>query len=400
LYSLILSTLLVLYENNIITNKQILKWLPYIIFLLSILSFSASTSFFEYLNSLRKSTFIVENYTTPKVISVPHRKKNLILIYVESLENTYSEKEAFNKDLLKALNSKTEHSLSFQDYKETFGTSWTVASIVSTQCGIPLRLLNINKDLKLFMPSITCLGDILKNSGYKNIFMGGAHLAFAGKGLFLTQHGYDEVYGRDEWKKRGETGFHEWGLHDDILLKNARNKVDQLEKEGVPYNLTILTIDMHSTSGYLSPECYQRGALDFADIVECTSNMLADFLDHIDKNGYLKNTNVVILGDHLSMTNNEVAMQLLSKPNRTIYNKFITIEELKKNRETIHHFSIFPSILYSLGFRFDKNRLGLGASGFGELDPNFIIDFLDRDDLYKKLSYFSTKYLEFWKINK
>ena len=364
--------------------------------------FLSKVSFWSYISNRSESNFFDKNYVTPTVIEVPQKKKNLVLIYVESLETTYSNKQIFGKDLLAELNAKTNDAVSFENYEQTSGTGWTIAAIVATQCGIPLRpIMNydgnqLGESVKQFLPNITCMGDILKKAGYKNIFMGGAALSFAGKGKFLSSHGYDELYGKLEWEAMAldENDFNGWGLSDDVLLNKAKKRLDELEKGDTPFNLTILTLDTHHSDGFISNFCRKKGVHDFAEIVECTSTLLADFLDYIYRRNYIKDTNVVILGDHLAMRNT-LYEKLQEEPNRTIFNKFISSEPLEKNREQIYSFAIMPSTLYSMGFRFKNNRLGLGASGFGELDPNFTLN--KEKKLNTKLSSYSKRYLDFWK---
>jgi phosphoglycerol transferase len=61
--------------------------------------------------------------------------------------------------------------------------------MVASQCGIPLFAPfegNASASVSSFFPQNTCLGDILKNSGYQNYFVQGANLRFAGKDVFLN----------------------------------------------------------------------------------------------------------------------------------------------------------------------------------------------------------------------
>lgn len=388
--------------------------LSFILLLLSTVFFLSKIYFWEYIKNRDESTFIAENYISPKDIIAPKIKKNLVLIYVESFENTYSNKNIFQEDLLSSLNSKTAQAVSFKNYRDSVGS--TMAALIGSQCGIPLKAVMLsgsnyqNAKLKQFLPNTVCLGDILQEAGYKNIFMSSDALPFAAKDKFFSQHGYTEAYGADEWRSLGEQHFNKWwegkawdfsgwGLYDDLLLSQAKKRVAELEKDSTPYNLTVLTIDTHHPSGFISQTCKRKGVTEFTGIIRCTADILADFVDYMSENGYLKNTNLVILGDHLTMPNS-VYNKLLTEKNRTVFNRFIMTHSLEKNRDTLYTFSMFPTILYSLGFRFEKNRLGLGASGFGEIDPDFIIDSYDWGVLAEKLASYSKKYLEFWEVKK
>ena len=73
---------------------------------------------------------------------------------------------------------------------QTRGTTFTVAGILSSQCGTPLLFPKGpggNDILKNgFLQEGFCFGDILHAAGYHQVFMGGASTRFAGKGVFLA----------------------------------------------------------------------------------------------------------------------------------------------------------------------------------------------------------------------
>lgn len=297
--------------------------------------------------------------------------KNLILIYVESMEAAYSDAQVFNRDLLRHL--RPSGGVSFNSYLPAPGTTWTIAGMVATQCGVPLRVysehnIKRNKEQsKSFLPGATCLGDILSSHGYHNVFLGGAPLSFAGKGAFLKDHGYQTVYGRDEWEKEGVTAseMSEWGLYDSALFARAKEHVKTLHASDQRFNLTLLTLDTHNPRGFMSQLCRDHGARNFEDIVECTSQQLADFVKFLSDNDYLKDTNIVILGDHLAVSN-PVFEKLKLVTGRRIFNQFISDRPPAKNTEVVIPFDFFPTLLEFTGIQVMGDRLGLGYSGLFE----------------------------------
>ena len=80
----------------------------------------------------------------------------------------------FGENLIELISPKNLNGKSFKSFYETRYTNWTIAAIVATQCGIPLKpmsIFNTKKKgkhqkhvfgLKHFLPNIKCLGDILK----------------------------------------------------------------------------------------------------------------------------------------------------------------------------------------------------------------------------------------------
>lgn len=379
------------------TWYRLFQWrLPVLLVLVGAAFFMTKISLWSHIGQLMGEDIMSRYYVAPNAITPPEgAKRNLVLVYAESLEDAYGKPAVFGEDLLKKLRS--NRSVSFPRLQPTPGTGWTIAGMVSSQCGVPLRpVIHNPNDMGAsgaFLPNITCLGDVLKSHGYTNVFMGGASLSFAGKGLFLQSHGYDEMWGKEEWAASGDFKMSGWGLHDDDLIDQAKKKLDQLVASGHPFNLTLLTLDTHAPDGMLSTYCHQRGGKWLTDIVRCTADQLASLHAHADSKGYLSHTDFVILGDHTAMINQHHDV-LERQPDRTIYNQWHVRPDLTPNRDTIYPFDAFPTLLYSMGFRFPDNRLGLGGSGFGPLptwpdnhDPDLFLD---------QLLNYSPKYLEFW----
>jgi phosphoglycerol transferase len=295
--------------------------------------------------------------------------RNLVLIYVESLEETYGNAQVFGRDLLAPLHAL--EGITFPRYVPQPGTTWTMAAIVATQCGIPLTVYS-ESDMPtartdpVFLPGAVCLGDILAAHGYRNVFLGGAPLSFAGKGRFLGDHGYQELHGDDEWLSAGAQPEERnaWGLYDDALLARARTRLDELHASGQPFNLTLLTLDTHNPSGFLSPTCRARGARDFEGIVECTSGQVAAFVQFARDRGYLRDTAIVVIGDHPAAPN-PASDKLEQSARHGIFNLVATQPPLARNTDTVAPFDFFPTLVQLAGLRVAGDRLGLGYTAFG-----------------------------------
>lgn len=358
-----------------------------------------------------KQDFYSVNYVSPNTVElIGNNQKNLILIYVESLENTYSRSDLFKSNLIRRLQPNYLGGISFDKQRQLPGTGWTIAGIIATQCGIPLKSslggegVNAKPDNKVFtrsatfLPSAVCLGDILKEKGYINIYMQGASLGFAGKSTFFNSHGYDEIYGKEEFLQLdNKIPLSTWGVYDDDLLKFAKKRIDELEsKPNQPYNLTLLTLDTHQPVGHLSRTCAQRGVKKFRGIVRCTAELVSELTEYIKEKGYLENTSVIIIGDHLAMTNPEFD-KIKAIKDRTVFNNYITNNSsLTKNRDEFLPFDHFPTILDSIGINVSGGKLGLGVSGFG---PRGRIEKSSQDRfnrMQKNILRYSETYQKFW----
>jgi phosphoglycerol transferase len=310
------------------------------------------------------------HYVPPSSVAVrAHKPKNLVLIYVESLESGYSDRRVFGEDLIAPLSRLA--ATRFDSYQQVPGTGWTIAALVATQCAVPLKRMTVfdvhtqGEVVPAFLPQATCLGDILARHGYRNVFMGGGSPAFTGKGKFLRAHHYHEVLGKEDWQRAGvpASAMNGWGLFDDDLLARARARLDQLHASRQPFNLTLLTVTSHEPAGYLSPGCARRGYAGFDGVIRCAAADVAAFVDYAAGRGYLDDTNIVIVGDHLARRN-PLSAGLDSLSERSVFNAFIGTRAPARNRGQLVHFDLLPTILEFNGFAVEGGRLGLGYSAF------------------------------------
>jgi phosphoglycerol transferase len=371
---------LILRKLNQSKPEGVRKWaasVPLTLFLLSAILAESGIGVSRYLSAIRGKDYIAEHYLKPtRFEKRTTRGKNLVLIYAEGMDASYASKSLFGRNLIESLTGLGGES--FSDFRQAPGTEWTMAGIVASQCGLPLKAVTVGDmneqmgSIKSFLPRATCLGDTLKGFGYRNVFLGGASLKFAGKGNFFMSHGYEKAFGKEEWLLTGryrDSDLNEWGLGDDDLFKEARSQVDSLAASGAPFHLTILTVNTHPPEGFSTRKCKSAGKNTFEDRITCSANEIASVVTYLGERGYLENTNVVILGDHLSMTN-PLSDRLSQVPRRTIFNRWIAREGVRKNQETLVHFDFAASILDFIGIHPESGRYGLGYSAFSPSNPS------------------------------
>jgi phosphoglycerol transferase len=343
--------------------------------------------------------YFAAHYVAPDTVAIHADKpKNLVLIYVESLEASYNRKDLLGANLIAPLDA--INGQRFAQFRQAPGTGWTIAALVATQCALPLKRVTLYDEntqgeaVRSFLPNATCLGDILAQHGYRNVFMGGASPSFAGKGKFLHSHGYHEVYGKEDWIHAGAPPeqLNGWGLYDGGLLARARTKLQELEAAQQPFNLTLLTVNTHEPNGHLSQRCSARGFHGFAGVVGCTSLQVAEFVAFMEQSGYLANTNVVILGDHLARKN-PLTGRLDAVHERTIFNLLLSRHAPAKRTDEIVHFDLLPTILALSGFTVEGGRLGLGYSAYDAQTRPPLHRF---DDMQSALMNRSDAYLALW----
>lgn len=292
------------------------------------------------------------------------KQRNLFFIYLESLENTYSDESVF-PGLTPNINKYKKEGLDFSSIEMPTGSEWTIAGMVASQCGMPLVTStgsgNSMGQTQKFLPKATCLGDVLKKHGYINYYYGGADTKFAGKKNFYIDHGFHEVSGLNELKEREEVSARSaWGIYDDELFEIVKNDYKKLDKNQ-KYAWFILNLDTHHPFGHVSPSCenvkYGDGSVKILNAVHCTDFLLNNFIKSIRESD--PEAIIVIASDHLAMPND--AKEILLKQKRKnlflILNNRLPAEDIKKSAST---YDIAPTVLSLMGF--ENEGMGWGRN--------------------------------------
>jgi len=311
-----------------------------------------------------------EFYAQPNSVKLT-RKRNLVVVYLESFERTYFDPEIF-PDLVPNLSKLERENISFSNMQHTYFTQWTIAGLLSTQCGVPLYSSSSGNAMSAydaFMPNALCMGDILKKNGYDLTFMNGADTKFAGKDKFFKTHGFDTIRGKNEHKQNTDNDglFNEWGLSDDRLLDLGYDLFLKKSALETPFGLFLLTVDTHHPKGHVSNSCpdikYMDGSNAMLNAVKCSDFVVSDFVEKIRNSDYAKETLIVVMSDHLAMRN-----QAYSQLNQGTRRNFFTIIDpytrapIQVDRPA-SSMDAGPTILSYLGF--PSQALGFGRNLMG-----------------------------------
>lgn len=344
-------------------------------------------------NEFDSSTFIEDNYRDPAQASItfPAKKRNLIYIYMESMEMTYSDKAdggAFDQDVIPELTKISEENENFSGDKNKLngamvlpGSTYTMAALFGQTSGLPMKVefgdefsdtrgsFNNMNTQKSFFSGVTTLGDILKKEGYQQEFLLGSDATFGGRRLYFTQHGNYTINDYNEAMDSGRIpqGYYVfWGFEDQKLFQFAREDLQKLAADDKPFNLTILTVDTHFEDGYkcdLCPDTF--GADQYANVMACSSRQTAEFIKWIQQQDFYKDTTIVINGDHLTM-DSDFCDSVADDYNRRTYTAYINsaVQPQIKTERQYTTLDNFPTTLAALGAEIEGNRLGLGTNLF------------------------------------
>lgn len=333
------------------------------------------------------STFIEDHYTDPNNVTItfPEKKRNLIYIYLESMEITYTDEEhggGFTFDCIPELTELAQENEDFSGSDDALngayamnGATWTMGGIFAATSGLPLKTGLGNNGMTgqtQFFPTIRTIGDILKDEGYNQVFMIGSDAAFGGRKLYFTEHGdydiYDYNYAIDNGLIPSDYKVW-WGYEDEKLFSFAKDRLTELAAGDEPFNFTMLTVDTHFPDGYVCDLCPTTfGSNQYANVMACSSKQVAEFIEWIQEQDFYENTTIVISGDHLTM-DGDFCDDVSSDYERRVYTCYINSAVEPENpdaKRTFTTFDNFPTTLAAMGVTIEGNRLGLGTNLFSD----------------------------------
>lgn len=330
------------------------------------------------------STFIDDNYISPADVEMtfPQEKRNLIYIFLESMETTYADTQnggAFTENVIPELTQIAQENEDFSGETDKLnggysmpGTTWTIGAMFGQTAGLPLSVSidgnNMDTQDTFFAGAVT-LGDILESQGYSQTLLIGSDAVFGGRELYFTEHGSYEMM---DYKYAAQNGLIPedylvwWGYEDQKLFEFAKQKVTELAAQPEPFNLTMLTVDTHFEDGYMCEGCPKLyGDDQYSNVMRCSSQQVASFIRWIQQQDFYENTTIVLCGDHPTM-DSDYCEDVDSDYIRKTYTAYINAAAQKETetRRDFTTFDQFPTTLAALGVQIEGNRLGLGTNLF------------------------------------
>ncbi|MCR4688871.1 MAG: sulfatase-like hydrolase/transferase [Saccharofermentans sp.] len=337
------------------------------------------------------STFIEDNYVDPKNISVifPSQKRNLIYIFCESMEMTYTDEAhggGFDENYIPNLTN-----MALDPNNDCFngstgvlngavplhGATFTSGGMVAQTAGLPAmeEIGNAAGTQSSFYPGATSIGDILMSQGYNQELMVGSDAVFGGRQQYFQGHGNYKIFDYNYAEQNGyiPRGYKVWwGFEDDKLFDFARQEILNLASSDKPFNFTMLTVDTHFEDGWVCPDCTDEfGDNQYANVIACSDRKLAEFVSWIQEQPFYENTTIVICGDHTTMDSNfcaHVDNNYLRRTYCTVINSAATggLAGNSMKSRTFSTFDMFPTTLAAMGCEIEGNRLGLGVNLYSD----------------------------------
>lgn len=339
----------------------------------------------EYISGQNEfSTFIDDNYVDPRDVDIvfPEKKRNLIYIFLESMETTYTDEKnggAFEENVIPELTKLAQENEDFSGKSKKLnggysltGSTWTMGAMFAQTSGLPLKIsisANEMDTQKSFFSGIVTIGDILGDAGYSQTLMIGSDATFGGRRLYFTDHGNYDIFDYNYAAQQGMLSDEYpvwWGYDDQKLFEFAKEKLNELSAQDEPFNLTMLTVDTHFEDGYVCDKCDDKfGDNQYANVMACSSKQVKEFVEWVKQQDFYEDTTIVISGDHPTM-DSDFCENVDENYGRRVYTAYINASDSPKSSMTRTYttFDNFPTTLAAMGVTIEGNRLGLGTNLF------------------------------------
>ena len=365
----------------------------------------------DYLAARRIDTEIYDKYyidTATVELTFPEKKKNLVYIYMESMEMSLADESHGGGKSVNVIPELTDIALENDCFngdtdilngaRSLYNSTWTIAGLVAQTSGLPLGinhvLTNNINSISSFMPGATTLGDILEKEGYHNVFMLGSDAKFGNRDVYFKEHGNydidDYYWARNNNKLPDKSYYVWWGYEDDKLFTYAKEELTSLAENDEPFALSLLTVDTHFVNGYLCDDCPDTFTSQYSNVLACSSKKVSELVEWIEAQPWGEDTVIVLNGDHLCM-DSKYYEDMPEDYERKTYTAIINSS--KKEPDTTRLYStmdLFPTTLSAMGVTIKGDRLGLGTDLYS--DTPTLLEELGENYLNYELSLNSTFY--------
>ena len=377
-------------REHFISGEKVLRWLPVAVSagMLCMTCYYVQTTFnvvYFVKTNLSRTTIYEDYYTMPENAEIisPENPRNLLCIYLESMETTYSDQThggMQSENHIPYLTNLALSSISFGSSDTILGgarnlpnTAWTTSALMASTAGIPYSYpidQSVLSTYSSFGEKLQNIGTVLDNKGYTQEFLCGSDAVFGGRQQYFSQHGNYRIYDYHTAIEQGDIPddyYVWWGLEDHKLFDIAKKELTRLYAENAPFNLTMLTVDTHTEHGYICDYCdtEKYGGETLPTVLDCTDRQIQEFLDWCRQQPFYENTTIVLLGDHPRMDTDLV--DGIPAENRKVYNCILNAAKtpaLPTEGRIFTQLDMFPTVLSSMGFLIPDDRLGLGTDLF------------------------------------
>jgi phosphoglycerol transferase MdoB-like AlkP superfamily enzyme len=246
-------------------------------------------------------TFFKNNSPYTNNLKGVSKGKNLIMIQVEALQEFAINSKIDNKEITPNLNKWIKRSEYFNNFYYQIAAGGTSdAEFMSNNSLYPAP-----SGAAYFLycgNEFNAMPKIFKDSGYNTDAFHGFRESFWNRNVMYKRFGFDNFYGEKSFNIDETVGL---GLSDKSFLNQSVDKIKNLKK---PYYSFLITLSSHfpyddvKNYGDFNVGSYENTFLgDYLKSIHYTDEQLGMFLDKLEKEGVLKDSVVLLYGDHYAI---------------------------------------------------------------------------------------------------
>ena len=284
------------------------------------------------------------------------RKKNVVLVIMESMSADQTGLYGNNKGLTPFLDSLARNSICFPNIY-TSGVH-THNGLYSTLYSHPAILDRVGiREGALANLSYYGMPHIFKEKGYSNTFLITGDGNFDSMIGFFPENGFDKFVSQDDFPKSDRTSS--WGVSDHVLFNKTMHLMDSVHATNTPFFMSYMTISTHTP--WTLPKDGRIPSLK-GENMEDRSYAYADwsikqFLEQAKLKPWYNNTVFAFVADHGQRFNIVYDMPLAYH-----HTPFIifdpSVDTVSWNNKIGLQIDVFPTLMSYLGFEFENNTLG------------------------------------------
>jgi len=234
------------------------------------------------------------------IIDAGHRARNVLLVILEGVSGAYLESL---RDVVGA-----ESPIDMPELDRIAGKGLAYSSFVATQrqtnrgeyallCGDYPTLVTSEAKMSVLAGAgpVDCLPAMLRDAGYRTVYLQASPLPFMMKDQFMGQAGFDRVLGNSSFPAAHNRNH--WGVDDRTLFASATELIAALGEDSQPWFLTLLTVGTHHRYNVppdfagSAPTGSKAWAFEYLDAA------VGEFVDRLEAAGVLDDTLVLITSD-------------------------------------------------------------------------------------------------------
>lgn len=225
-----------------------------------------------------------------QVIDGLNRRKNEVILLVESLASAYSHHFSGLKGYMPEIDRIAAENASFINYHSTgMETAPATYSIMTGKIFFS-ELDRGSPDIKFEYGE--ALPQNMKSAGYVTSAIYSS-ADFGGRVDIYKNSGFDHLYDTNDPAYEGQKRYVFNSVADGVLLNHAADLIKRFDSFSQPHLTFILTTSSHTP--YQNPETGKSG---YTEVISYVEREVGKFVRRLEKEGFFSNGTLLILGDH------------------------------------------------------------------------------------------------------